>query len=391
MQHHVHRQRLICALAGLSPARAGVWYDRLERLQESTILPCLERELDRYAPADRTVYLDRVEVTVEIDDPDRIEAIAAASLGREIARQLRGVEAPSFAPTPPDVAADVVYYLRTGALPWKYATPADFTAAVAVWLPRASPADWAHIFRQAQLQVARFLGRGAQVNSQFLRVAWQQLHLTSSGTPPPSLPPTDPEAWLAAIDRVLSPTPPTATPRQAKANAHPARIDTEKAYYPENAGCVLLLPYFDHLCRTAGLVDGHGRLPDPGRAATLLHYTVWGRTDPREWDLPLTKVLLGVDPREYLACPQSLTPAERAAADEVLDGIIEHWSALGSTGRDGLREGFLQRNGKLWSEADGWRLAVENKAYDVLLDRLPWSFRLGKTPWMGGLLQTDWR
>jgi hypothetical protein len=66
-----------------------------------------------------------------------------------------------------------------------------------------------------------------------------------------------------------------------------------------------------------------------------------------------------------------------------MEAAIRHWGALGSASPDGLREGFLQREGKLEKRADGWRLIVERKTIDVLLDRLPWGVGMVALPWMG--------
>lgn len=40
---------------------------------------------------------------------------------------------------------------------------------------------------------------------------------------------------------------------------------------------------------------------------------------------------------------------------------------------------------------DRWTLSVERKAYDVLLDSIPWSYSMLRTPWMHSLLMVNWR
>lgn len=40
---------------------------------------------------------------------------------------------------------------------------------------------------------------------------------------------------------------------------------------------------------------------------------------------------------------------------------------------------------------DRWILSVERKAYDVLLESLPWNCSMLRTPWMDLLLMVDWR
>jgi hypothetical protein len=63
---------------------------------------------------------------------------------------------------------------------------------------------------------------------------------------------------------------------------------------------------------------------------------------------------------------------------------------LRSTSPDGLRQAFLQRDGRLEYRDDGWQLLVEGKAQDVLLSRLPWGFAIVKYPWMNGMLSVSW-
>ena len=87
----------------------------------------------------------------------------------------------------------------------------------------------------------------------------------------------------------------------------------------------------------------------------------------------------------------TITKEEKKEANNLLQAVIEHWGALGGTSPDGLREGFLTRQGKLEKEQTGWRLYVEQKTLDILLDRLPWNLSLIKLPWMKELLKVEWR
>ena len=98
-----------------------------------------------------------------------------------------------------------------------------------------------------------------------------------------------------------------------------------------------------------------------------------------------------------LADCEPLASSELQVLEELLKAVIAHWKAIGSTSVLGLRESFLQRDGRLQrqdkSEGDlpVWRLKVEARAFDMLLDRLPWGFGLIRLPWMQGVLHVDWR
>jgi hypothetical protein len=75
----------------------------------------------------------------------------------------------------------------------------------------------------------------------------------------------------------------------------------------------------------------------------------------------------------------------------LLRGMIDNWKALGNTSVAGLREAFLQRQGRLQLRDDAWHLRVESKTYDMLLDQLPWGFSTIKYPWMERVVYVEWR
>jgi hypothetical protein len=71
--------------------------------------------------------------------------------------------------------------------------------------------------------------------------------------------------------------------------------------------------------------------------------------------------------------------------------VVAQSGALGNTSVEGLREAFLRREGLMRREADGWTLTVSPRAYDMLLDRLPWGFGVVKLRWMAGPIHVKWR
>ena len=74
----------------------------------------------------------------------------------------------------------------------------------------------------------------------------------------------------------------------------------------------------------------------------------------------------------------------------MLGSVIEHWVILKNTSIEGLRESFLQRNGKLTFANNEWLLQVEQKPYDMLLQSLPWNIGFIKLAWMNQILITEW-
>jgi hypothetical protein len=78
-------------------------------------------------------------------------------------------------------------------------------------------------------------------------------------------------------------------------------------------------------------------------------------------------------------------------AGDLLAAAIAQWSILKNTSVEGLREGFLQRGGKLFSKNGNLWLQVEKNAIDILLDYLPWNLGIIKLPWLKDVLRVEWR
>jgi hypothetical protein len=70
---------------------------------------------------------------------------------------------------------------------------------------------------------------------------------------------------------------------------------------------------------------------------------------------------------------------------------MQNWQSLGNTSIAGLRESFLQREGRLLWNDDAWSLSVSAAAYDMLLDTLPWSLSAIRLGWMKQVLHVQWR
>ena len=171
-----------------------------------------------------------------------------------------------------------------------------------------------------------------------------------------------------------------------------ALVDGE-AIYIANAGMVLAGPYLERLFSMLGLAQGKAFIDADAaeRAVHLLQYLVTGATTTAEPELVLNKILCGLPLNTPVARGITLTEAERSAIDGLLMAMIAHWKIIGSTSSAGLRESFLQREGRITSKDDAWQLQVEPRAFDMLLDQLPWGYSLLKFPWMERRLHVDWR
>jgi hypothetical protein len=159
-----------------------------------------------------------------------------------------------------------------------------------------------------------------------------------------------------------------------------------------NAGQVLLSPYLPRLFDMLGLLED-GRFATPAqarRACHLLQFMVDERSDAPEHDLALNKLLCGLDLRQPLDAGITIEERERTAIEGMLAAVIDHWGAIGSASVAGLRETFLQRPGLLAFTDKSWRLKVEKKTLDILMERLPWGFSVIRHPWMTQPLMVDW-
>ena len=166
----------------------------------------------------------------------------------------------------------------------------------------------------------------------------------------------------------------------------------EEGIFIENAGAVILWPFLREFFESQNLIDKTSFRDDNCREKAVLwlqHIVTGGHSFP-EYDLSLNKILCGWRLEETLASHLDLRDDEMSKAEEMLEKVIEQWKAIGKVSVPGFRESFLLRDGLLKRNDFGWQLKVERKPYDLLLDRLPWSFGLIKFKWMNQPLFVEW-
>lgn len=160
-----------------------------------------------------------------------------------------------------------------------------------------------------------------------------------------------------------------------------------------NAGMVLAAPYLPRLFSMLKLtVDG--RFVDfyaAERAVHLLQFMVNGHTESAEYQLLLNKLICGIGTSIPISPDVVLSENEKSITEQLLQGMIQNWSTIGKTSISGLRETFLQRPGWISLQEDAWQLKVQTGTFDMLLDRLPWSFSIIKYAWMDKPVHVTWR
>ncbi len=164
-----------------------------------------------------------------------------------------------------------------------------------------------------------------------------------------------------------------------------------------NAGLVLTAPYLPVLFERLGLIarNPEGRFawlsPEArDRAVHLLQYLAEGRCDRPEPMLALNKLLCG----QPLSAPTSAgidpTEQEREMCGSLLGAMLANWPLLKGSSVAALQETFFQRAGALVRTGEGWRVDVERKVLDILVDGVPWSFATILHPWMPEPVTVDW-
>ncbi|MDY0973382.1 contractile injection system tape measure protein [Massilia sp. CFBP9012] len=200
------------------------------------------------------------------------------------------------------------------------------------------------------------------------------------------------EAWRAAPS-------PAAAVREAPKLPATANIADGPPGMPEgerialaNAGMVLMAPYLPRLFGMLGLVaDGaFVDLDAAERAVHLLQFAASGAGSAPEYALPLNKLLCGLPLEAPVPAGISLTTVEQETIEGLLEAMIASWSALGRTSVEGLRQSFLMRDGELALGPQGWELSVVRGPFDMLMDRLPWSFSIVRFAWMPAPLHVTW-
>jgi hypothetical protein len=158
----------------------------------------------------------------------------------------------------------------------------------------------------------------------------------------------------------------------------------------ELAGLVILAPFLPQFFQSLGL-SSEKVVEKPDRALQLLYFLATGQSFAPEYELTFAKMLCGIPLDQPIEGHIQLSDNEIAESNHLLDTVIRYWDALKGTSRDGLREAFLRRAGKLtYSDSIGWTLHLEKKTLDILLQQLPWGVSIIQLPWMPALLHVEW-
>ena len=161
----------------------------------------------------------------------------------------------------------------------------------------------------------------------------------------------------------------------------------------QNAGLVILWPFlgsfFDHL----GLLEERQfkDLAARQRATGLLQILATGEPIFAEYQLPLNKLLCGLDVQQVFDFGPPARKVELRECKSLLKAVIAQAPILNNMSVDGFRGSFLVRPGLLSTRDGHWLLRVEHQTYDIVLERFPWSWQWVKLPWMETPLRVEWK
>lgn len=210
-----------------------------------------------------------------------------------------------------------------------------------------------------------------------------------TGTAPSLDEPPAPGDPMAQLLQPLAAAPPASA--TARSTDDPARFTGDANL--RNAGLVLIAPYIERLFNLLDITRDGDFISDETRqrGVHLLQYAVTAEEATPEYLLALNKLLCGIPAAVPVAPGITMSDREKETIEQLLGSVVAHWSALGSSTVAALRETFLQRDGALCLENEAWRLKIPQRTFDMLLDRLPWSFKLIKFSWMAAPLNVTWR
>lgn len=160
----------------------------------------------------------------------------------------------------------------------------------------------------------------------------------------------------------------------------------------KNAGLVLLNSYIPILFDRLPIVKNNNFLNAAVQldAVHYLQYVSTGLSDTEESFLVLNKILCGLPINQLVQNGIIITDAQQTLISGLINAVITHWPAIGSSSLSGFRGNWLIRDGLLTEQEDRWELTVEKRAYDLLISKSPFSFSIIKYPWMQKKLHVNW-
>ncbi|WP_264536431.1 contractile injection system tape measure protein [Flavobacterium sp. N1736] len=163
-----------------------------------------------------------------------------------------------------------------------------------------------------------------------------------------------------------------------------------KTCYVQNAGLIILHPFLKEMLKSCELIDEKNAVSDKELAAHILHYAATKRENDYEHAMLFEKFLCGIPLQQSIRRDIKIDDRHKQHVEEMLESVVEHWSALKNTSTGVLRSEFLQREGKLDLTESNPKVTIERKTQDLLLEKIPWNISIVKIPWLEKLIYSQW-
>ncbi|MEL6133847.1 MAG: contractile injection system tape measure protein, partial [Bacteroidota bacterium] len=186
---------------------------------------------------------------------------------------------------------------------------------------------------------------------------------------------------------------PSASPSTSMSEAEDLWVAEKESLYIENAGLVLLAPYFKLLMERLDLLkDGQFKSQKAAvRAVMLLQFAATGAAEGPEYQLALNKLICNLPFPTPVPAHIDIQPQEIELIEGLLASVNQSWAPLRNSSIDALRETFLQREGLIIFEEKKTLIKVQRKgAIDVLIENLPWGISMINLPWKEEILYVEW-
>lgn len=173
------------------------------------------------------------------------------------------------------------------------------------------------------------------------------------------------------------------------------RQEPERILVP-NAGLVLFAPWFPRLFDMLDLLAGDRKdfkdMESRIRAIFLIQYCVGlDKNEYLEQELAFNRILVGCHFSVPLPRMLELNVEQKNIIDSMLKGVKANWSKMNNTSIKGFQQSFIDRKGNLEQKEEKWVLTVDERAFDILLDSVPWNFRNIRYPWLRKRIYVQWR
>jgi hypothetical protein len=381
----------------------------LSRLGTTRIPALTEELLNEWDVPGQVIQLDRIAIELECDEGFSLDNLLEEEFSAALQEALRkALGQPDKYLSQSVAMTDIAvfrWFLQHGYLPWQ--APAALTlseleyrvaealaahphlaTSLATLLRERTPLQ--RLLRQFSAQMPRRIAEMLRPDFDSAFDSKSRAQWIDSPNEPTLLgfwqsffenPTAPPDAILAQTAEIFTKAAPEVQPT--------AELATDTGIFIDNAGLILLHPFLPTLL-TALEAAKDGKITHPDKALLALHFAATGETSAPEWVLTLPKILCGIPLDRPAWRNADLNDIDKAEIEQMLQTVIAHWSALGNTSVEGLRESFLQRKGRLTEGTETWTLTVEQQAYDLLLEQLPWGIGMVKLTCMNKPLYTEW-